>query len=338
MIQSLQEVCRLNNSQLQVHRESDVIRGVKILGLESRNGRSYRPATLAKAVTLYEGAKVNVNHPKTGAQTPRDYQDRIGVVRNVAFRDGGLFADLQYNPKHQLAEQLAWDAEHAPENVGLSHNVEARVARHNSGLVVDEILKVRSIDLVADPATTRSLFEGSPDAAEGKPDAGDRAGGESSYLALQESNPDVVQAVMESLTIEALRNNRPDLVDSLAEEQHAELSLLREAVESYRTLDERKSRVRAVLREYALPDPDLQREQATAVLGEEFMERLLNIPDETAMRQVVRERAQLISQVRGWAEDEPAWSARPVSRDQQRPRNDWAAGESTERFVRAITG
>ena len=41
----------------------------------------------------------------------------------------GLFGDLQYNPKHALAEQLSWDAEHAPENVGFSHNVQARTAK-----------------------------------------------------------------------------------------------------------------------------------------------------------------------------------------------------------------
>ena len=42
-------------------------------------------------------------------------------------RGEGLFADFHFNPKHALAEQLLWDAEHAPENVGFSHNVEARV-------------------------------------------------------------------------------------------------------------------------------------------------------------------------------------------------------------------
>ncbi len=338
MIQSLQEVCRLNGSQLQVHRDSDVIRGVKILGLESRNGRSYRPAALTKAAALYEGAKVNVNHPKSGAQAPRDYQDRIGVVRNVTFRDGGLFADLHYNPKHQLAEQLAWDAEHAPENVGLSHNVEARVARLNGAFVVDEILKVRSIDLVADPATTRSLFEGSSDSAEGKQVVGNGAAEEASFLTLQESNPEIVQAVMESLTVDSLRNSRPDLVDAVVAEPQAEVSLLREEIESYRTLGQRKAHVRALLREYKLPDPDVEREQAAAVLGEEFVERLLKTPDDTAMRQLVRERAQLIEQVRGWTSDEAPWSTRPVSRDQLRSRHDRDSGETTEHFVRAITG
>lgn len=140
--------------------QAGIIRGVKILGLESKNGRSYLPAALTNAVSLYEGSKVNVNHPAGNPNGPRGYEDRIGVIRNVALRSGsGLFGDFHFNPKHALAEQLIWDAEHAPENVGFSHNVEAKTARRNGKTVVEEITRVQSVDLVADPATTSGLFE-----------------------------------------------------------------------------------------------------------------------------------------------------------------------------------
>jgi hypothetical protein len=146
--------------RLRVDRKNGVVRGVKLLGLTSANGRRYTEQALATAVPLYEGAKVNVNHAKAGPHAPRDYEDRIGVVRNVTFRASeGLFADLHYNPKHALAEQLAWDAEHASENVGLSHSVVARTRSENETIVVEAITKVTSVDLVADPATTRGLFE-----------------------------------------------------------------------------------------------------------------------------------------------------------------------------------
>ena len=146
----------------QVDSAMGVIRGVKILGLQSRNNRTYLPEALARGAALYEGAKVNVNHPKGAASGPRDYQDRMGVIRNVQQREGaGLFADFHFNPRHALAEQLLWDAEHAPENVGFSHNVEAKTSRSKDGrTIVEEILRVESVDLVADPATTRGLFEG----------------------------------------------------------------------------------------------------------------------------------------------------------------------------------
>ena len=36
---------------------------------------------------------------------------------------------------------------HAPENVGFSHNVEANVSRRTGKVVVEEIVKVQSVDL-----------------------------------------------------------------------------------------------------------------------------------------------------------------------------------------------
>ena len=160
MHETLLEFCDSRGAALRVDREAGVIRNVKVLGLESRNGRTYRPEALATAAALYDGAKVNVNHPKGAPQGPRDYQDRIGVLRNITLRESeGLFGDFHFNPAHTLAGQLAWDAEHAPENVGLSHNVVARVSRDGQRQIVESIERVQSVDLVADPATTRGLFE-----------------------------------------------------------------------------------------------------------------------------------------------------------------------------------
>jgi len=166
MTDMLQEYCDSRGAAIGVDRASGVIRGVKLLGLESRNGRTYLPEALAEAAKLYEDAKVNVNHPTGRPDGPRDYRDRIGMIRAVRFQsDAGLFGDFHFNPKHALAEQLLWDAEHAPENVGFSHNVEARLARRGERTVVEAITRVQSVDLVADPATTRGLFE-SVEAAE----------------------------------------------------------------------------------------------------------------------------------------------------------------------------
>lgn len=143
-----------------VDRARGVIRGVKIIGETSRNGRRYAPEVLRRAASLYEGAKVNVNHPDQGRENqPRGYQERLGSLHNIRHQTGGLFGDLHYNPKHPLAEQLAWDAEHAPHNLGLSHNAEGRGRKRGGVFIVEEIIAVRSVDLVADPATTAGLFE-----------------------------------------------------------------------------------------------------------------------------------------------------------------------------------
>ncbi|MCC6493097.1 MAG: hypothetical protein IT424_08745 [Pirellulales bacterium] len=160
MNEPLQEFVDSRGVTLRVDRASGLLRGVKLIGLQSLNGRRYRPAALAAAVSLYEGAKVNVNHPTEGPLAPRDYRDRLGVIRQVEFRpDEGLFGNLHYNPKHPLAEQLAWDAENNPRNVGFSHNVLARLSREAGRSVVESIAHVQSVDLVADPAATQGLFE-----------------------------------------------------------------------------------------------------------------------------------------------------------------------------------
>lgn len=160
MTEVLQEFVDSRGVTLRVDRAAGVLRGVKLIGLDSLNGRRYRPEALSAAVALYEGAKVNVNHPKEGPLAPRDYRDRLGVIREVEFRaEEGLFGNLHFNPKHAVAEQLAWDAEHNPRNVGFSHNVLARLTRDGAQSLVEAITHVQSVDLVADPASTRGLFE-----------------------------------------------------------------------------------------------------------------------------------------------------------------------------------
>ena len=140
---------------LRVDRERGVISRVKVLGGTSANGREYPVATMRAAAPLYEGAPVNINH----SSGPRNYEDRVGHVVNVKIEGDGLRADLHFNPKHAIAEQLAWDAEHAPHRVGLSHVVTARTASRGGKIIVEEITRVQSVDLVADPATTGGLFE-----------------------------------------------------------------------------------------------------------------------------------------------------------------------------------
>jgi len=153
----------LTQGTLRADRVTGTIRDCKLCGLTSSNGRTYPASTLQKALPLYEGAKVNINHGR--GREPRGYEDRIGSVANVRFVPGdGLRGDLRINPKHPLAEQLLWDAENAPGSVGLSHAIDAKVSRGKDGNVtVTEIVAVDSVDLVSDPATTQGLFESRSD-------------------------------------------------------------------------------------------------------------------------------------------------------------------------------
>ena len=298
MDETLQEFVSSRGQDVRVDRAAGIIRGVKLLGLESRNGRRYLPRALAAAAALYEGAKVNVNHPKGSPLVARDYQDRLGSMRNVRAAADGLFGDLHFNPKHTLAEQLAWDAEHAPENVGFSHNVEARTLRENGRTVVEAILKVQSVDLVADPATTLGLYE----SASGRPEAGDGVHADG----------------LSRVTLDALRRRRPDVVEAIRTEVAAELTALREEVEALRAGEAERRRRETVLtlfREYKLPEPGTTGHDS--LTSELFLETVLAAPDESTMRRLVEERARLIESVRR-LDGRDTRPARPVSREQQR--------------------
>ncbi len=310
MTQLLQEFIDSRGTELRIDAQAGILRGVKILGLASRNGRRYLPAALENAAALYEGAKVNINHPKGAPNAPRDYQERIGVLRNVTFRhdkhdgnrDGGLFGDLHYNPRHALAEQLAWDARHAPENVGLSHNVMATTARKGDETVVESILRVQSVDLVADPATTRGLFEqatADEHNCEAEADSRSRWLTELSLADLQSHRADLVEAVLAPTQEEAV-NLRAE-VDRLRAEK---------------SIAERRTRLKKLLAEFALPDPDLDGTGARAIVSDELLHAALAAPDEAAMRRIVEDRAALVQSAR---DDAPrSWASQAMSREQTR--------------------
>jgi len=316
MTETLQEFFDSRGVNVRVDRKAGVIRGVKILGMKSRNGRTYLPEALSQAARLYEDAKVNVNHPRGNPSGPRNYQDRIGVIRNVSARPGeGLFADFHFNPKHGLAEQLVWDAEHAPQNVGFSHNVQARTARRGDQLVVEAITKVQSVDLVADPATTHGLFESSGEKGEADPRA----------------TPSV-------MTVDDLKRDYPELIEELRREQAAELDTLRGEVQRLQlreAMHQRRTVVRRLLREFHLPDPETGDPQDKLIISDRFFESLLAAEDKQEMRALIEERAGLVRCLGGMERAPALARRRPLSRDQHFV--DSPVPLDTKTFVEAIT-
>ena len=146
---------------LKVDRKSGTIFNVKILGFESENGRRYLPEAVKAAVSLYEGIKVNLDHPVGDASDPRSVTDRLGKLVNVRFVAGkGLFGDLKLLMSKPMSETICEAAEVMPDAFGLSHNAQGEGEEDKDGiLVINKITEVRHVDLVADPATTKSLAE-----------------------------------------------------------------------------------------------------------------------------------------------------------------------------------
>ena len=319
---------------MRVDRRGGIIRGVKILGLNSRNGRRYPVETLVRAVELYEGAKVNVNHAKGSSAGPRDYQDRMGAIRGVRVRpEEGLFADFHFNPKHALAEQLIWDAEHAPENVGFSHNVRATTVRRGEHVEVESIDKVQSVDLVADPATTGGLFESQTE-QEAKQPLGEKQPGDAGDAG--DAGDTVTEAIPARLSVESLRRDRPELVEQLLAESRSEQESLRREVAELResvSTARRGLRIRELLAEFKLPHPDTSDDRGQAIIGPRFMRSLMEAADEESIRELIVERAELVRRL-DRRDGSPGVEGKPLSRDQIRYEETF---EDTDSFVKAIT-
>ncbi len=302
MVEALQEYFDSRDVTVRVDRGQSVLRGVKLIGLESRNGRRYRDSTLDQAASLYEEAKVNVNHPKEGPLSPRDYQDRLGVIRGVEQRTGeGLFGDLHFNPKHVLAEQLVWDAEHNPGNVGFSHNVLARLSHESETTVVEEITRVLSVDLVADPATTQGLFEQAKESA---------AADESTRLS----------SSWDALTLETVKLHRPDLFSEIESSELEQLRAQLEVSQAQAAMLQRRQRIVELLREHQLPVPAEEMsptegfDEGSHIVSQAFFETLMGV-DDGELESLIIERAELVRSVSHWSH-RLASVLGPQSRDQ----------------------
>lgn len=164
---SIREATATAGADVRVDREKGIIYGVKVVGRESPNrhgldieGTIYTPDALQRAIPMYEGANVNLNHPSRKDPTS-DYpvESGIGQLRNCRLIDGELYADLHLLTKHPFADQLFEAAERMPSMFGLSHNSKGVGDIVNKKFVVREIPYVRSVDLVRDPGSVHGLFE-----------------------------------------------------------------------------------------------------------------------------------------------------------------------------------
>lgn len=277
---------------LRVDRAAGVIRGAKILGRESRNGRTYSDAALQQAAALYEGVGVNVDHPPTpGTGDERRLADGFGHLQNVACRGDGVYGDLVFLRSHALAEQVCEAAERMPGQFGLSHDAEGHVVNRDGKWLVESITKVRSVDLVRNPATNRGLFESQQRSTTGETTA---------VLTIlnegQLEDAEKVRRVRALITNPAAADSTDNFGNSVGNADGSDGHESRAAHESLREAVlrlERRMQARDLLDEYGIsPDPVL-----TA--------RLRSLDDEHAMRSLLE----------SWT----AGTRLPLERPQSRP-------------------
>ena len=140
-----------------VDRTQSIVYGIKVLGFTSQNGRVYEKKAIQEALHLYNQCPVNKDHI---TEAP-SFSDRIGWLSNPVLREDGLYADFNYNPHADGIESFLWFAEHEGlGDIGFSHMVQGKWTVDPDGTErVVKIDRVKSVDLVANPATTKSIFE-----------------------------------------------------------------------------------------------------------------------------------------------------------------------------------
>lgn len=142
--------------------EEGVIKGAKLLGLNSRNKRRYESKALQNATALYEGKKVYVNHPDPDAGHERKFENWAGVIENVRYKKGdGLYGDVVLRQESAYFKGIIEAASNPKfsKSCGFSHVAEGESHYDDDTEIIESIKQVFSVDLVTDPATTAGFFE-----------------------------------------------------------------------------------------------------------------------------------------------------------------------------------
>lgn len=136
---------------------------VKVLGKKSKSWhkREYPEKVVQESLPLYEGVTVNIDHPsKETAEQSRSFNHGFGILRGCYVHEGEIYAkEFHFDVKHPSAPHFIWRAKNAPNSVGFSHNAKVLESLEGNRRIVQQIQRVRSVDLVSGPATTNGIFE-----------------------------------------------------------------------------------------------------------------------------------------------------------------------------------
>jgi len=160
------------STKINVNKEACIAYGLKIQGTHSKgpNGkvkRIYTDAALDKAVRagLYENVVVNYTPhtqeaQKLGAKDSRSAIETLGKFINTRFVAGeGVVGDLKYLKTVPFSATFVEACEEMPDVWGFSPILDGAYEVKDGIQYVTEIVNVKCVDLVRNPATTKSLAE-----------------------------------------------------------------------------------------------------------------------------------------------------------------------------------
>lgn len=138
-----------------VDREKGIIHGVKLCGFKSENHRDYPPEVFRRDCAKYEGVPIYADHARE-----RTIGAKLGWIASPRVDgDGTPRGDAHLLRSHPLYAQVMEAAERNPSLFGFSHVALCETSYSDGRERVEELQSIESVDLVAEPATTRGLFE-----------------------------------------------------------------------------------------------------------------------------------------------------------------------------------
>jgi hypothetical protein len=148
-----------------INRALNIIEGTTLIGPLSTNGanhkRRYSEAALKKIASMAEGLPGYLNHVKPeDAFKPRDVRDLAVRHQNVRYDPTTQTVKSDMHVLEPHAPLVFSLAERFGDRIGSSLISKGAVTMEGDTEVVQDILAVRSADLVSDPASTKGLFEG----------------------------------------------------------------------------------------------------------------------------------------------------------------------------------
>ena len=231
-----------------------VVSGVSVLGPTSKNKRRYSIEVQKESLSVFEGAKAYLNHP-AGREMgdSRRVQDLIGEHKNLRVSGDRTFSDLHLIDNQTTREHVVPIIKQKPHLVGNSIVVRGVSERAKDGWEdVTKILEVRSIDVVAEPATTNGLYESENVRSEEDMELKDLTAEE-----LLAKRPDLAKAILDG-TKEKQENEQKfaSLESQVAEqkkllqERDAEIA----ATKAEREASEKKVKIESLLVGAKIPD------------------------------------------------------------------------------------
>ena len=143
-----------------IDKENNMIFGVCAFRPVSQNNRIYKEKAVKSLISMMENKKAYRNHG--GLLSASGVEDLLGEHVNVRRHNGGIFSDFSILETARYKDMIFDIAENKPHLAGFSINARGKFADDPDSEgreVVEDIVSLRSVDFVGDPATTFGVFE-----------------------------------------------------------------------------------------------------------------------------------------------------------------------------------